>query len=410
MTLQRIVSSLVGIVVLGMVTLPIPHVHADPSSTGTSGTISGRVVSGATSTPPSGPHTIRLDGYRQATALVTRETSTSSDGSFEFPHVEAGPEFVYLVSVEHGGIRYSSDILLLEPGGQTSVDLEVFAATDKNPGISFRTLTRLLRAQSADVVSVVQIAEVFVPGNRAFTPSAQDMPPALRFAVPEGAFGLQPIGGFSIDDIVIGGPGFAIFSGLRPGINTIIFGYQLALDNGFTAFDWKPSLSADTVIFLVEIGPLKAEVQNLEPRGESSFGGTSVLRWQTDQVAAGTNLDVQIEHTTVPRLIRLFRATTTDRWAIGATIAAVILGLSLIVWRRNWRVSDSIDPLAEANRLLAELRTSGTSPANSSHRVAVQTELFTLLEKHPEIIGDLRRGQAHGADPNKTLAPQGPDA
>ena len=155
----------------------------------------------------------------------------------------------------------------------------------------------------------------------------------------------------------------------------------------------------------MEIGPLETEVQNLEPRGESSFGGTNVLRWQTAQVTAGTSLDIQIENTAVPRAIRLFRATTTDRWAIGATIAAVILGLSLIVWRRNWRVAESQDPLTKANRLLTELRTIRTAPADSTHRVAVQAELFILLEKHPEIIGAIRRGQARGTDPNKTLAP-----
>jgi len=400
MTRQQIIGSIVVILVMTMITLPAPPLRAD-----TSGTIGGRVISGTESTQLPGLQTVRLDGYRQTTTLSTRETSTSSDGSFEFQNVEGGAEFVYLVSVEYGGIRYSSDILLLEPGGKRTVTLEVFATTDINPGISFRTLTRLLRAQSDDVISVVQIAEVFVPGDQAFTPSAQDMPPTLRFAVPEGAFGLQPIGGFSRNDIVIGGPGFAIFSGLRPGINTIIFGYQLALDNGFTAFDWKPSLPAETVILLVEIGPLETEVQNLEPRGESSFGGTNVLRWQTAQVTAGTSLDIQIENTAVPKAIRLFRATTTDRWAIGATIAAVILGLSLIVWRRNWRVAESQDPLTKANRLLVELRTIGTAPADSTHRVAVQAELFILLEKHPEIIGAIRRGQARGTDPNKTLAP-----
>ena len=400
MTLHRLIRSAIVILVMTMITLPVSPLRAD-----TNGTIGGRIVSGTDSANISDLQTVRLDGYRQTTTLSARETSTSSDGSFEFQNVEGGAEFVYLVSVEYEGIRYSSDILLLEPGGKRTVTLEVFATTDINPGISFRTLTRLLRAQSDDVISVVQIAEVFVPGDQAFTPSAQDMPPALRFAVPEGAFGLQPIGGFSRNDIVIGGPGFAIFSGLRPGINTIIFGYQIALDNGFGAFDWKPSLPTATVILLVEKGPLKAEVQNLEPRGESSFGGTNVLRWQTDQVAAGSTINARIENTATPRVIRVFRGTTTDRWALGATIAAVILGLSLIVWRRNWRVADSIDPLVEANRLLTELRTIGTTPADSTHRVAVQAKLFILLEKHPEIIGAIRRDQARGTDPNKTLAP-----
>jgi hypothetical protein len=395
---RRIAGAIV--VLLAFLMLPGTEVSAEAS-----GNISGRVISGTVGEPLSTELRVRLKGYQQTTELPSRETSTSSDGYFEFLNVEAGAEFAYLVSVEFGNIRYSSDIILLPADGRTTVSLEVFAATETNPGITFRTLTRLLRAQSDDVISVVQIAEVYVPGDRSFTPSAQHMPPALRFAVPEHAFGLQPIGGFSRNDIVIGGPGFAIFGGLRPGINTIIFGYQLALEGGSTTFEWSPTLPTDTIVLLVEKGPLKAQAPNLQPRGESSFGGTNVLRWQTDQVSTDTSIAIDVENTAVPGALRLFRATTTDRWALGATIPAVIVGLGLIIWRRDWRTAKLLDPLAEANRLLMELHNIDMDPLNENKRHAIKTELSTLLGKHPEIIGMLRRANARTSSRNKTFAP-----
>ena len=388
------------VVLLAFLMLPGTEVRAEASDT-----ISGKVVSGTAGEPLSAELRVRLNGYRQTEELPSRETSTSSDGHFEFQNVETGAEFAYVVSADVGGIRYNSDIILPSVGDRTTVNLEVFASTETNPGITFRSLTRLLRAQSDDVISIVQIAEVYVPGDRAFTPSVQHMPPALRFAVPKHAFGLQPIGGFSRDDIVIGGPGFAIFSGLRPGINTIIFGYQVALEGGSTSFEWSPTLPTDTVVLLVENGPLIAQVQNLQPRGKSSFGGTNVLRWQTDQVSTGTSIGIDVENTAIPGALRLFRATTTDRWALGATIPAVIVSLGLIIWRRNWRITKLLDPLAEATQLLAQLRHIGTDPMYKNDRLAVKAELSTLLEQHPEIIGMLRRANARTSIRNKTFAP-----
>ena len=111
MTLHRLIRSAIVILVMTMITLPVSPLRAD-----TNGTIGGRIVSGTDSANISALQTVRLDGYRQTTTLSARATSTSSDGSFEFQNVEGGSEFVYLVSVEYGGIRYSSDILLLEPG------------------------------------------------------------------------------------------------------------------------------------------------------------------------------------------------------------------------------------------------------------------------------------------------------
>ena len=150
---------------------------------------------------------VRLDGFRQSDRLPTSEVVVGADGVFAFADVAAGGEYAYLVSFEAEGVRYSSDILQVVAGEPTAVQIDVFAVTETDPGISFQSLTRLLRRQTADTLSVVEVAEVHVPGNRAYLPVQQPgLPPPLRFGVPDGAFNLQPVAGFGPGDAVIGGP------------------------------------------------------------------------------------------------------------------------------------------------------------------------------------------------------------
>jgi len=283
---------------------------------------------------------VQLDGFRQTDRLPTSEIAVGADGAFAFADVAAGGEYAYLVTFEAEGVRYSSDVLQVAAGQRTAIEVDVFAVTETDPGIRFESLTRLLRRQTADTLSVVEVAEVHVPGNRAYLPVQQPgSPPPLRFGVPDGAFNLQPVAGFGPGDAVIGGPGFAVFAGLQPGVTTMVYGYQLALEGGAVAFDWAPALNTDVAILLVESGPLSTTVTGLEARGDDAFGGTTVQRWQKNGVAARQSFGVRIADTSLPGVVRALRATTTDRWAIFAAGPAVLVGLALVFWRRRWRRS-----------------------------------------------------------------------
>ena len=350
---------------------------------------------------------VRLDGFRQSDRLPTSEVVVGADGVFAFADVAAGGEYAYLVSFEAEGVRYSSDILQVVAGEPTAVQIDVFAVTETDPGISFQSLTRLLRRQTADTLSVVEVAEVHVPGNSAYLPVQQPgLPPPLRFGVPDGAFNLQPVAGFGPGDAVIGGPGFAVFAGLQPGVTTLVYGYQLALEGGAVAFDWAPALNTDIAILLVESGLLSASVSGLEARGDDAFGGTSVLRWQATDVTARQSFGIRIVETSLPGIVRTLRATTADRWALVATVPAVVAGLIVVIWRRGWRRRPATDPEAQAAELLAELRALDASKDSDAleRRAATKHALLALLERRPEVLGDLRRSgrSSREASPDET--------
>ena len=359
-----------------------------------SGEIVGRLRPATPGTALPSGLVVQLDGFRQTDRLPTSEAAVGADGLFVFPDVAAGGEFAYLVSFEVEGVRYSSDVLQVAAGEGTAVEIDVFAVTETDPGISFRSLTRLLRRQTADTLSVVEVADVHVPGNRAYLPVQQaGSPPPLRFGVPDGAFNLQPVAGFGPGDAVIGGPGFAVFAGLQPGVTTMVYGYQLALDGGTVAFDWAPALNTDVAILLVEAGPLATTISGLEARGDDSFGGTRVHRWQANDVAARQAFGVRIVETSLPGIVRRLRATTADRWALVAVGPAVAVAIAIVIWRRGWRRSPAADPAAEAAELLAELRALDASNDSDAteRRDAAKQALLALLERRPDVLGNLRR-------------------
>ena len=385
--MRRRIGLAAALVLLFLAT--VPGVSAEGS-----GEIVGRLTPATSGAALPDGLVVRLDGFRQADRLPTRETTVGADGAFVFPDVPAGGEYAYLVSLQAGGVRYSSTVLQVLEGQRTSVEINVFAVTEQDPGISFRSLTRLLRRQTADTLSVVEVAEVHVPGDRAYLPLQQPgSPPPLRFAVPDGAFNLQPVAGFAPGDAVIGGPGFAVFAGLQPGVTTLVYGYQLALAGGAVAFDWSPTLNADVVVLLIESGQLSATISGLEARGEDAFGGTSVQRWQANEVAASHTVSVHVTETSLPGVVRTLRATTADRWALVATGPAIVAVLALVVWRRAWRREPSTDPAVRASQLLSELRAldASTEPEASERRAEAKHALLTLLERQPGLLSDLRR-------------------
>ena len=357
------------------------------------GVILGRVVNGTAGSDAPDGLVAAIVGRRGPDALPTLTTTVAQDGTFKFTELPTGPDAAYFVRVDYAGVPYTTDGIRFDGQSQVETTLTIYEATSRNPGISLQSIARLLRHQTADAISVLDVVDVIVPGDRTFLPAVSTAaPPPLRFAVPDGAFGLQPVAGFRADELVIGGPGFAVLAPLRPGLTTIAYAYQLRLTDGAAAFDWLIGLPAGVVRLLSEQGVLATTPQGLAPQESTSFGGIAVDRWETRNVAARTTIAIEVSDTTLPGIARAVRSTTADTWALVAAGAGVILTLVFAAHRRVWRPRPAPDNLARARQLLADLQRSGRTA--EPERSALRDELVDLIEQNPAVAAELRRDRA----------------
>ena len=308
---------------------------------------------------------VALVGRRGPDALPTRTTDVNQDGTFVFTDVPTTADAAYFAHVEYQGVSYATDGIGFDGRTEVETTLTIYEATTQDPGIALQSVARLLRHQTADAIAILDVIDVLVPGDRTLRPAASTTaPPPLRFAVPEGAFGLQPVSGFGADELVIGGPGFAVLAPLRPGVTTIAYAYQLRLIDGAATFDWLIGLPAGVVRLLSEQDVLTTSPEGLAPQGATSFAGIAVDRWEARDVAARTTFAIEVADTTLPGIVRAIRSTTADRWALIAAGAGVALTLIFAAHRRVWRPRPAPDDLARARQLLAVLQ--GSKPAADS--------------------------------------------
>ncbi len=364
-----------------------------PVSAQDQGVIRGAVVNGTAGAAVPADLVVALVGRRGPDALPTLTTGANPDGTFTFTGLPTTADAAYFARIDYGGVSYTTDGIRFEGRTEAETTLTIHEPTGQNPGISLQSVSRLMRHQTADAIAILDVIDVLVPGDRTFLPAASaTAPPPLRFAVPDGAFGLQPVSGFSSNELVIGGPGFAVLAPLRPGVTTIAYSYRLRLLDGAAAFDWLIGLPTGVVRLLSEQDVLVTSPDGLTPGEATSFAGIAVDRWEARDVAARTTFAIEVADTTLPGVVRAIRTTTADRWALMAAGGGIVLTLIVAVQRRVWRARPAPDDLARARRLLADLQRS--NQASDPEHAAMRDELVDLIERRPDLAVELRRDRA----------------
>ena len=357
------------------------------------GVIRGAVVNGTSGGVVPADLVVSLVGRRGPDALPTLTTGVSEDGTFVFADLPRTADASYFAHVDYQGVSYATDGISFDGRTEVETSLTIYESTGQNPGIALESVSRLMRHQTADAIAILDVIDVLVPGDRTFVPTASTAaPPPLRFAVPEGAFGLQPVSGFGADELVIGGPGFAVLAPLRPGVTTIAYAYQLRLIDGAASFDWLIGLPAGVVRLLSEQDVLMTSPEGLAPQEPTSFAGIAVDRWEARDVAARTTFAIEIADTTLPGIVRAIRSTTADRWALIAAGGGLVLSLIFAAHRRVWRPRPAPDDLARARQLLTRLQRS--NQATDPEHATVRDELVDLIERRPDVAVELRRDRA----------------
>ncbi|MBM4438473.1 MAG: hypothetical protein FJ029_14880, partial [Actinobacteria bacterium] len=261
---------------------------AAPARAAGPGAITGAVQNGTVGAAIPAGLVVGLETYRGAIPVASQTVTAGPDGSFAFSDLDTGPEYGFVARTTHAGVLYGTDLIRLDADGRAAATITVHEITPDDPGVSLRTATRFLRRRSAEVISVLEVAELQVPGDRTFVPQARPgVPPPIRFGLPAEAFNLEPLSGFGSTDAVFGGPGFGVYAPLRPGLATLAFGFEVALTDGAGAFAWTIGKPVDRVRVLGDVDGLDVRVTGLDEIGLDQVGDAVVRRWEGQALPAG---------------------------------------------------------------------------------------------------------------------------
>lgn len=271
----------------------------EPPSTST---ISGRVVNGTAGAPAPAGLTVELNEFVGAGLRAVDDTTATDDGTFEFENLSWDGTKTYVVLAIYAGVVYESDPLQFADGQTDLVaDFQVYETTDQKDDISitFQHLVAEPDSSSGHLV-VVETVRVENSGDRTFVgrePKHEGMAAgAVRFTAPEGAHGLELIGGISWDDISSDEVGFFDTRPLPPGSREIAYSYGLEQDSQEVTLSRILDYPTTSIIVLAmgEEPPLSPLFADWESTEYEIAGGQTATYYQSqaDGLTPATPLEI----------------------------------------------------------------------------------------------------------------------
>ncbi len=262
------------------------------------GTIAGQVVARSAGASPIGATDVFLHAFAKSTGQelgAPISARTDGTGRFAFADVETGSERGYVVTVDHRGVRYSSDLIVFQPG-ETSVsaDIEVFETTDAGEWIWLRQQHVIVTPdRPGGTLQVVEIAIVENAGDRTFVGASSGAgAETVRLPLPAQAYDVDMGGVLAKNAAMV--PGAVVFTGpLRPGQTQLVLSYSLAFTGTYT-LPKLLSLDTDAMDVLIEDVGIVARSSQLSGPVSAEASGKRFLRLSGRGIAAGTVVSVQL--------------------------------------------------------------------------------------------------------------------
>lgn len=264
------------------------------------GVIRGTVVQGTPGGPALDDTQVRLDGYVNFQPVATFTTTVDAAGIFTFTDLAADEGVVYLASLVHSGIQYTSPILTLTadaPNVETT--LTVYETTDDPAGIRIDRAHWIVDYQPGALL-VGQILSFGSSDDRTFVGrmvEGADVPVTVAFQLPEGAQELILENGALGDRFVQVGDLVYDTAPLVPGEATkqIIARYAVPFPETSVQIDQRFSYPVTSINLLVVDTPgLDATVTGLEGGAAQDFQGQSYRIWQAVDLPAESDVQVSL--------------------------------------------------------------------------------------------------------------------
>lgn len=332
-------------------------------------TITGQVINGTTSETVAGLEASLRAFTTNLEEALTLTAPVGENGRFSFDLTLVPPDWVYVISTEYNGTRFSSDVTQLDPNQPTlELPITVYDATT-DPSVVAIDRVHFITEFVSDVI---RVTELYIFTNRApamYTGETGDpLQGTIRLVLPTGAQNVafqrafQSFNSFiPASEMIQTDFGWADTLPLRPGEGSLNLLVQYDLPYNESGLTIAHPLVYDTnqiSLLLPDVGVSVAEDGVWQLQGSESLASGTFLTYTQPGLAAGEALNVTINGR--PRVVTdtegnnlLIRNETTEL-VIGTV--ALVLALALVgglLW--HWQqAADAAEPLT-ANALLHDL-------------------------------------------------------
>jgi hypothetical protein len=271
-------------------------VAAEPND----GTIAGQVVNKTAGGASSAATNVILVsfGRKEQAPLGQRTTQADADGRYAFTGLDRDANVVYITVARFQSVTYPADQpFQLVDQANYQADIAVYDSTTADDAIQLERLNLLVVGAEQGVVQFMEMGSLVNSGDRTFVtanPQDQALARAIKFALPNGALGVQMQSGFSDQDVQAGIGGVLMTSPVPPGRHEFALSFQLPYNGSSADLSMQMPYATGTYnVYLPSTG-IKLDASGLTSGGPAQLGGQSYALYSATNLARATMIGGQI--------------------------------------------------------------------------------------------------------------------
>lgn len=271
---------------------------------------------------------VTLSGFDDEDQVISETARADARGEVIFEGLEPVPGRLFLLSAEHEGVTFRSEVahfMLEEP--TLDLPLTIYETTTDNGPLRLDRLHVLMEFPAEDTIRVLELWVLTNPTDRVMTAPAGGS--VFEVALPGGAGNLLFEDGQLGERFIPTERGFGDTAPLIPGVGSaqLVFSFDMPYDR---RLDFKQPIDhpvAAVNVLMVEGGP-KVRGEGLEDQGVRDMGGIRLQNYLGGPLAPGETLAFTVRG----RLAAAGGGTSIP----GLVVGAGSLGLALVVVGLWW--------------------------------------------------------------------------
>jgi hypothetical protein len=243
------------------------------------GVVTGQVVNKTAGGASTAGTTVLLIafGRKEQTPVGQRSVQVDDQGRYSFDGLDRDPNLVYIALARYQNVNYPTDQpFQLQADSSYQADIGVYEATTADDAIQLERLNLLVVGADQGVVQFMEMGSLVNNSDRTFitaNPQDQALAHALKFALPNGALGVQMQTGFNDKDVIPGVGGVQVTSPVLPGRHEFALSFQLPYAGSNADLSMQMPYPTSTYsVYLPDMG-LKLDASGLASGGQAQLGG-----------------------------------------------------------------------------------------------------------------------------------------